>query len=219
MTTFDKFYAWAFPHIPSRDKIYAKLVELKVEQDKGFIMNEKTAIQKMVEWLEKRQAELSKYESSQEEPILDGQHWEAGNCLKEARRLAALEAKEKPVVWCKSDNKPCDPHECHNNMEVDPCLSAEIRKPQAYASLGLCKMDNWIIELPADFETMTEHEQEMNMEIAYRKRRPVHSTTDIVGELRDWKSKFEYLKYPWMIFDEIIRKFSNEKGGANELYT
>lgn len=33
MTTFDKFYAWAYPHIPSRDKIYAKLVELKVEQD------------------------------------------------------------------------------------------------------------------------------------------------------------------------------------------
>ena len=32
-TTFDKLYDWAMPHIPSRDKIYAKLVELKVEQD------------------------------------------------------------------------------------------------------------------------------------------------------------------------------------------
>lgn len=34
MTDFDKFYAWAMPHVPSRDKIYAKLVELKIEQDK-----------------------------------------------------------------------------------------------------------------------------------------------------------------------------------------
>lgn len=35
MTTFDKFYAWCFPVIPSRDKIFAKLVELKVEQEKA----------------------------------------------------------------------------------------------------------------------------------------------------------------------------------------
>ena len=32
-------------------------------------------------------------------------------------------------------------------------------------------MKNWIIELPDDFETMTEHEQDMNIEIAYIKRK------------------------------------------------
>lgn len=30
-SAFDKFYEWAYPHIPSRDKIYAKLIELKAE--------------------------------------------------------------------------------------------------------------------------------------------------------------------------------------------
>lgn len=35
MTTFDKLYAWAMPNVPSREKIYAKLIELKAEQDKA----------------------------------------------------------------------------------------------------------------------------------------------------------------------------------------
>jgi hypothetical protein len=37
MTTFDKFYKWAYPSIPSRDKIFAKLLELKIDQDKGTV--------------------------------------------------------------------------------------------------------------------------------------------------------------------------------------
>lgn len=35
MTTFDKLYAYCMPNIPSREKIYAKLIELKAEQEKA----------------------------------------------------------------------------------------------------------------------------------------------------------------------------------------
>lgn len=51
-------------------------------------------------------------------------------------------------------------------------------------------MKNWTIELPEDFDSMSEKEQGMNMEIAYRKRREANVYRGSI-DLTDYKDEFQ----------------------------
>lgn len=107
-------------------------------------MKEKTAIEKMVEWLE---AQIHKYNNNGQSIAGDMMAYDKGfyRDLEEARRLASLEAKEKPTK-CEHMNNKAECHRrcpslCPSNTDND----CNIIQPKPTANAALVgELREWI---------------------------------------------------------------------------
>lgn len=166
-------------------------------------MADKSAIEKMVEWLDDR---------------INVDHFpiNENDILEEARRLALEEAKEKPPASASLVEELADLEHrrwshwqewCHKVLR-EQCPSEAMEKVLA----------RWDKQIATEYKDLSEREKEMDR-IEARKSLNIFSRyrpqTDIVGEIKEWQKKHRdtlvRTNKQDEELDEIIAKYEEEK--------